>query len=277
MRLVSYRTKSNITALHLDQKLQFSYSLLNFVFKKISPASLAIAWTGGKDSTLLLWLVREFCKNTNLPLPQIVFIDEGDVFEEVYDFTEQLARKWKFRFDVVHNSNVTRQIKKVGDSVTVAKLNDKNQEALKDLGFRKKSFIFEPESLIGNHLMKTVACNMWLEKNNIQGLCVGVRWDEQEERSSDFFIRKIVNPLHIRVEPILHFTEQEVWELTHKNNIPAVSLYAQGYRSLGAKTTTTKVSSQPAWEQNLIDTAERAGRHQDKEKIMKRLRDLGYM
>ncbi|MFQ5976164.1 MAG: hypothetical protein ACE5J5_07620, partial [Candidatus Hydrothermarchaeales archaeon] len=51
----------------------------------------------------------------------------------------------------------------------------------------------------------------------------------------------------------------------------------KGYRSLGAKTTTTKPSDLPAWEQDLENTTERAGRQQDKEGTMKRLRDLGYM
>ena len=33
----------------------------------------------------------------------------------------------------------------------------------------------------------------------------------------------------------------------------------------------------PAWEQDLEGTMERGGRVQDKEKIMERLRELGYM
>jgi 3'-phosphoadenosine 5'-phosphosulfate sulfotransferase (PAPS reductase)/FAD synthetase len=62
-----------------------------------------------------------------------------------------------------------------------------------------------------------------------------------------------------------------------KKNIPVNKLYAEGYRSLGAKNTTRKVGDKPAWEQDLRNAKERAGRVQDKEEIMKRLRDLGYM
>jgi phosphoadenosine phosphosulfate reductase len=51
----------------------------------------------------------------------------------------------------------------------------------------------------------------------------------------------------------------------------------RGYRSLGAKTTSTKNSDLPAWEQDLEHTTERAGRRQDKEAAMARLRKLGYM
>ncbi len=53
---------------------------------------------------------------------------------------------------------------------------------------------------------------------------------------------------------------------------------AEGYRSLGAKT--TSAIAEPgvfAWEQDLEHTTERAGRRQDKEQMMGRLRKLGYM
>jgi phosphoadenosine phosphosulfate reductase len=59
--------------------------------------------------------------------------------------------------------------------------------------------------------------------------------------------------------------------------MPFCSLYYQGYRSLGAKGSTSKNSDIPAWEQDLENTTERAGRGQDKEQVMEQLRTLGYM
>jgi len=55
-------------------------------------------------------------------------------------------------------------------------------------------------------------------------------------------------------------------------------LYEQGYRSLGAASS-SQISQKgvPAWEQDLEHSMERAGRRQDKEKMMARLRKLGYM
>jgi phosphoadenosine phosphosulfate reductase len=79
------------------------------------------------------------------------------------------------------------------------------------------------------------------------------------------------------VHPILHFKERDIWNTIHKNEIPFCSLYYQGYRSLGAKGSTSKASDIPAWEQDLDNTPERVGRSQEKEDIMEKLRDLGYM
>jgi phosphoadenosine phosphosulfate reductase len=40
---------------------------------------------------------------------------------------------------------------------------------------------------------------------------------------------------------------------------------------------TDKSAQEPAWLQDMANTTERAGRAQDKEDLMERLRDLGYM
>lgn len=64
--------------------------------------------------------------------------------------------------------------------------------------------------------------------------------------------------------------------LIHED-IPVSPKYFAGFRSLGSEVSTTKADSEPAWLQNLEDTTERAGRAQDKEDLMERLRDLGCM
>jgi phosphoadenosine phosphosulfate reductase len=109
----------------------------------------------------------------------------------------------------------------------------------------------------------------------------GLRWDEQAARAKDPYFEEVEEqefvPAHTRVRPILHFSERDIWDTTLHFRIPYCSLYEHGYRSLGAKTTSLKSSVVPAWEQDLENTEERAGRRQDKEKTMARLRQLGYM
>jgi len=130
--------------------------------------------------------------------------------------------------------------------------------------------------------MKTVMFNMYIERHNVKGIFQGLRRDEQAARvQDDYFEEKEAAhliPGHIRIKPILHFTERSLWNTYQVYKIPYCILYEQGYRSLGAKTTSAIAEAGvPAWEQDLEHTTERAGRRQDKEQMMGRLRKLGYM
>ena len=60
-------------------------------------------------------------------------------------------------------------------------------------------------------------------------------------------------------------------------DIPVSPKYFAGFRSLGSEVSTEKSDEDPAWLQDIENTTERAGRAQDKEDLMERLRDLGYM
>ena len=119
--------------------------------------------------------------------------------------------------------------------------------------------------------------NVFLEDNGVEALSTAIRWDEQEARVKEQTFSPRTNPAHTRIHPILHFKERDIWDTIHAHKIPYCSLYSQGYRSLGAKGSTYKNSDIPAWEQDLENTTERAGRGQAKEQVMAKLRDLGYM
>jgi len=259
-----------------EEKIDKSKKVIREAIKKFGAEKLAIAWTGGKDSTLLLWLVKNICEEKSLPLPRVLFINEGHVFEEVKKFVEKLIKEWNLNVIEVKNEDVLKQVEKVGEIVKVENLSDRNKKELKAIDFKGDEFPFEPESYIGNHLMKTVALNMAIEKYDFGAVMSGIRWDEQEARANETYVSVRKNPDHVRIHPLLHLEERDIWETIHENNIPYNRLYANGYRSLGAKGTTTKTTDIPAWKQDLKNTSEREGRRQDKEKIMKRLRDLGY-
>jgi len=260
-----------------------SKEVIRDAFKQYKVADMAITWTGGKDSGLVLWIIRQVCQEDNIKLPKVMTIDEFDVFQEIHDFMEKYAKEWNLDLEWCRNDDV---IKAAGGelmaTVKVADLNERNQAELKRINFEEDSFPFEAESYTGNHLMKTVMFNMYIERHNVKAIFQGLRRDEQAARTEDDYFEKKeaahLIPEHMRIKPILHFTERLLWETYQVYSIPYCSLYEKGYRSLGAKTTSAIAEpGVPAWEQDLENTTERAGRRQDKEKMMRRLRDLGYM
>jgi phosphoadenosine phosphosulfate reductase len=263
--------------LTLEEKIDYSKMIIEKAFKKFSSDNVYVAWTGGKDSSTMLWLFREAAHSLGLRKPKAIFIDEGSVFEEIYDFVKRLTNEWNIALSVAKNPDLVSSSIKVGDLIKVADLNDRNRKALEKIGFKEAYFSFDPESYVGTHLLKTVAMNTFMEDNRIQALTTAIRWDEQETRSNEKFFSPRSAPEHVRVHPMLHWKERDIWDFINMENVPFCSLYAKGYRSLGAKCSTRRTSDISAWKQDLEKTSERAGRNQNKEEIIATLRALGYM
>jgi phosphoadenosine phosphosulfate reductase len=266
----------------LNGKIDESKEIFGQAFERFKPEETRLIWSGGKDSTLTLWICRQLCQERGLALPRAFTIDEGDAFEEIDEFLHRYGREWGVELDWGRNEDVLKAAgHRLGADVKVADLDERNREEIKRIGFELERFPFEAESYVGNHLMKTVVFNRYIEESGVRAVFQGLRWDEQPARSRDEYVEEVdaahLVPAHTRYRPILHFTERDIWDTTLHFEIPFCPLYRQGYRSLGAKTTSLKMADSPAWEQDLENTVERAGRRQDKEKTMDRLRKLGYM
>jgi phosphoadenosine phosphosulfate reductase len=267
----------HLTSLSLVEKIEYSKKIIRESLARFSNDELYVAWTGGKDSTTMLWLFHESCKELNVTMPKAMFIDEGSVFDEIFTFVNTVKKEWGIKVEIIKNHDVSDKAANLGDPIYIADLNERNRKEIEKLEYTEKMFPFEPESLVGNHLMKTVAMNMFIETNAVQAISTAIRWDEQSARIKEDFFSHRTDPDHTRIQPILHFSERDIWSTIHEYRIPFCSLYYQGYRSLGAKGSTSKISDIPAWEQDLENTPERVGRGQEKEAIMGQLRDLGYM
>lgn len=260
----------------LDEKIEKSKEVIRDALEKYGE-DLVVAWTGGKDSTFISYLVKEICEKEGYPKPPVLFVDHGQHFDAVHEFVEKYREEWGYEVITARNDDLIDNAEEPSDDVPVEQLNERNQKELERLGWEKDTVPFLMDTEAGNHLLKTVATDMVLENHNFKAMMTGIRWDEQEARSREVFFSPREHPRHMRVHPILPFKEREIWEATFKLDIPVNKLYREGYRSLGSKISTEKTSDKPAWEQELEETKERQGRAQDKEEIMERLRELGYM
>jgi phosphoadenosine phosphosulfate reductase len=269
--------KDKLMELHIDEKAVKSKEVIKEALARFGIDNIAIAITGGKDSTTCLWLCKQACEEIGAKLPLCMFIDEGDVFEEIADFVTKLKEQWGLKITYLKNEDVTSKVNNIGEMVQSASLNKRNQDALIEMGFTEPEFPFLPDSTICNHLLKTLPMREFLEKNKIQALITAIRWDEQTARKEEEYFSPRSNPDHFRVHPILHLRERDIWIAIFKFDIPFNKLYKLGYRSLGAKCATNRASDIPAWMQDLENSPERVGRGMDKEKIMDQLRALGYM
>ncbi|RKY24286.1 MAG: sulfate adenylyltransferase, partial [Planctomycetota bacterium] len=148
------------------------------------------------------------------------------------------------------------------------------------------------------------------------GVIVGVRSDEEGSRSKERYFSprdkendwdvgdqppELWNQFktdfapgtHVRIHPLLDWTELNIWEYIERENIPIIDLYfdrgeGKRYRSLGCAPCTSPVESTASNVREIIeelqsgkfaDIAERSGREQDKEdgQGLETLRRDGYM
>ena len=151
-----------------------------------------------------------------------------------------------------------------------------------------------------------------VEREGFQGLFAGIRRDEEGLRAKeryfsprgeagqwdfrdqppefwDQFNTDFPQGTHLRIHPLLHWTEVDIWRYTERENIPTIPLYfakdGKRYRSLGDQDITFPVNSNAATIPEIIaelettKVAERAGRAMDHEAedSFERLRADGYM
>ena len=241
----------------------------------------AMLWSVGKDSTTLLWLCRKafFGK---IPFP-VLHIDTGYKFPEMYRFRDEYARKWGLDLRIARN-----------DEAIAAGMSPKK------------------EKFACCTALKTEALKIAINQLGLRALLLGIRRDEHGIRAKeryfsprdesfqwdyqnqppelwDQYKSRAEEGSHVRVHPLLHWTELDVWSYVKEQNIPVTELYfsrsGMRYRSIGCVTCCSPVPSNARNVDEILEelrttkTAERAGRAQDKEAAytMQKLRALGYM
>ncbi len=241
---------------------------------------LAVLWSIGKDSTTLVWLVRKafFGK---IPFPAL-HIDTSFKFPEMYKFRDEYSKKWGMDLKITMN--------------TVAL----------DAGMTCE------KKLDCCNALKTNALKMAIAEHGFDALLLGIRRDEHGIRAKeryfsprdesfqwnyqdqppelwDQYKSQAEEKTHIRVHPLLGWTEVDIWRYLKREQVPTTELYfskeGKRYRSIGCTTCCNPIESNASNIDEVIEelettnTSERAGRAQDKEDAytMQKLRALGYM
>jgi sulfate adenylyltransferase subunit 2 len=263
----------------LDELESQSVFILREAFRKVD--RLSLLWSIGKDSNVLLWLVRKAFFG-RVPFP-VIHIDTSYKLPEMIAFRDRMARAWNL--DLI-----------IGE----------NRAAL-DQGMSHRQ-----GRVTCCSTLKTAALKEVVARHGFSGLIAGIRRDEEGTRAKervfsprgdraewdfrdqppefwDHFNTEFPPGVHLRIHPLLHWTELDIWRYVQRESIPVVDRYfAQGgrrYRSLGCGPCTGTVASAATTVDAIIaelaatHVAERAGRAQDQEAedAFERLRASGYM
>ena len=291
---------------HLEQLENLSVHILREAYANFK--SLGMLWSIGKDSTVLLWLARKAFFG-HVPFP-LIHIDTHYKIPEMIEYRDRLTREWKLQMIYGMNEDALsrRQTFPDGqvDRITCCRL--LKTEALKStISGEGRRYRFDHEK--GDYVTDR-------NTDAFTGIIVGVRSDEEGSRSKErYFSPRDKENLwdvgdqppefwsqfktdfkpgtHVRIHPLLDWTELNIWEYIERERIPTVSLYydqgdGKRYRSLGCYPCTYPIDSESRTIGEIIrelksgklkNVAERSGRAQDKDDGggLETLRRDGYM
>ncbi|MGO8917722.1 MAG: sulfate adenylyltransferase subunit CysD [Stellaceae bacterium] len=251
--------------------------ILREAVNRLTP--LGMLWSVGKDSNVLLWLARKAFFG-RVPFP-VILLDTGNEFPEVYAFRDRIIKEWSLSYIDAPCPAVEE---------TDPSLPPKSRAAAR----------------------KTLGLKRIIAARGFRGVMLGIRRDEQAIRGkervmsprdagggwdfkhqpAEFWDQYNAEPPpggHIRVHPLLAWTELDVWRYIEREGMPVVPLYfARGgkrFRSLGEKDITFPIASTAGSIAEIIAELaasrepERAGRAMDHESedAFERLRAQGYM
>ena len=262
---------------HLDRLESQSIYIFREAFNKIE--RLGMLWSIGKDSNVMLWLARKAFFG-HVPFP-LIHVDTGKKFREMYEFRDRYAKDW--------NLNLI-----LGDCPPIEEMDPSLPPATRAAA------------------RKTAGLKALLAEHGFTGIFAGIRRDEEGTRSKE----RVFSPrgetgqwnfrdqppefwgqfntdfppgTHVRIHPLLHWTEIDIWRYIEREAIPVVELYfsrdGKRYRSMGDEDITHPVESGAATIPEIIaeleetTVAERSGRAMDHEAedAFERLRVEGYM
>jgi sulfate adenylyltransferase subunit 2 len=263
----------------LDELESQSVFILREAFRKVE--KLALLWSIGKDSNVMVWLARKAFFG-RVPFP-VVHIDTSYKLPAMIEFRDRMAREWGL--DLIVGQNAAA----LASGMSHAQGRVTCCTALKTEGLKE---------IVAQH--------------GFTGIIAGIRRDEEGTRAKErvfspraenaewnfrdqppefwnYFNTEFPAGVHLRIHPLLHWTELDVWRYARREGIPMVELYfarnGRRYRSLGCGPCTGTVASTATDIDAIIAElestriAERAGRAQDQEAedAFERLRAGGYM
>lgn len=269
---------------------------------------LVMLWSIGKDSTVLLWLARKAFFG-HVPFP-LVHIDTSYKIPEMIEYRDRFAREWKINMVVGRNERALAEKQTYPDG-NVTRL--ECCRLLKSEALKHTLSGAWPRWIL-NH--ETGEYDRTEGGEPYTGVIVGARSDEEGSRSKERYFSprdrhndwdvgdqppELWNQFktdfapgtHVRIHPLLDWTELNIWEYIERENIPIIDLYfdkgkGERYRSLGCAPCTSSVHSCSTNVHGIVEElrggkfsniAERSGREQDKEDGggLEFLRRDGYM
>jgi len=268
---------------HLKELEAQSVYIIREAYRKFG--TVGMLWSIGKDSSVMLHLVRRAFFG-HIPFP-LVHVDTSFKIPEMIRFRDALQAELGFELLIGQDTETLAR----GETFPAGKVS-----RLACCSALKKDAL---QAIIARYAFDVVFAGIRRDEEGTRSKeryfsprGVNFEWNvlDQPPELWDQFKTDFAPGTHIRVHPLLHWTEKNIWEYIDQERIPVVPVYyADGtgrrYRSLGCAPCTSGIDSDASDPEAILaelegtNVAERSTRAQDQEAedTFERLRAAGYM
>ena len=184
-------------------------------FQKELPNRVALSTSFGLEDQVLTEIIASIDKNA-----RIFTLDTGRLFPETYDLLDRTSRKYGVKIDIYFpdTSDIEEMVNNKGinlfyDSIENRKLCCK----LRKLVPLERAMQGLDAWITGLRKVQSVT------RNNMQL----VEWDDNNKL--------------LKINPLINWTEQDVWDYIDSNNIPYNPLHKKGFASIGCQPCTRAI------------------------------------
>ncbi len=199
----------------LNSKYTKPEAVIRYVAENMGVSKLALASSLSIEDQVLTHMLLQI-----EPKARIFVIDTGRHFQKTYDLMEQTMLRYKFNYEVY-----------APESKDI-------EEMVSSLG---PNFFYESVEL------RKKCCDIRKVKplkrvlNTVDGWICGLRRDQSPTRQDiEIFEWDTANSIY-KINPIVHWSEEDVWAYIKQENIPYNHLYNTGFRSIGCQPCTRAV------------------------------------
>jgi phosphoadenosine phosphosulfate reductase len=168
-----------------------------------------VACSFGKDSMVLLGLLREL---DILEESKVLWINTGYDFAETLEFKDRIQKEWKLRLYTAAPRHTREEFEK-----------------------EHGTELHRTDPSLCCRLNKVQPLSNFFAEHDVYTWISALRRDESPARAKIQILEYERDGRRLKINPLVNWTHDDVWDYLKSNNTPYNPLYDQGYRSLGCE------------------------------------------
>jgi phosphoadenosine phosphosulfate reductase len=190
--------------------------IIYWAFTHFGPANIALASSLGAEDQVIADLMFKINPQT-----QIFTLDTGRLSQETYEVIERTNEKYHFKIEMLFpdNKKVETLVNEYGPDLFYKSVENR----------RKCCYVRKVEPLKKKlTTLKAWVCGLRKEQGLTRSDVKQIEWDETFNL--------------VKLNPLVNWTEEDVWQYIKNNNVPYNKLHDQGYPSIGCAPCTRAIS-----------------------------------